>query len=149
MSYEPGLTPRTLLLHHHYAQRRALLACSMPIMLVIMQVGEAARYRVVGPNTWLAARPLLPAHSCRVTASCPPTPAVCRTPGYLPAHSWRVTAQVFEDAPVGVEAALAAGMQCVMVPDSQLKPSLTHGAHSVLSSLLDFQPQLWGLPPFP
>ncbi|XP_072970825.1 (DL)-glycerol-3-phosphatase 2 [Typha angustifolia] len=56
---------------------------------------------------------------------------------------------VFEDAPSGVAAAKNAGMSAVMVPDPRLDVSYHKGADQVLSSLLDFRPSDWGLPPFP
>ncbi|KAI8565822.1 hypothetical protein RHMOL_Rhmol03G0291200 [Rhododendron molle] len=55
---------------------------------------------------------------------------------------------VFEDAPLGVCAAKSAGMTAVMVPDPRLDSSYQGGADQILSSLLDFNPYEWGLPPF-
>ncbi|BBN05467.1 pseudouridine 5'-phosphatase [Marchantia polymorpha subsp. ruderalis] len=55
---------------------------------------------------------------------------------------------VFEDAPTGVGAAIAAQMPVVMVPDSNLDKSLQQGANQILSSLLEFDPTFWGLPAF-
>ncbi|XP_043708215.1 (DL)-glycerol-3-phosphatase 2-like [Telopea speciosissima] len=55
---------------------------------------------------------------------------------------------VFEDAPSGVAAAKNAGMSVVMAPDPRLDISHHKAADQVISSLLDFSPRNWGLPPF-
>ncbi len=54
---------------------------------------------------------------------------------------------VFEDSPLGVEAALAAGMHVAATPEEVYRDRVGH-AHLVLTSLEEFQPEAWGLPPF-
>jgi (DL)-glycerol-3-phosphatase len=67
-----------------------------------------------------------------------------RQPPASPAH-----VLVFEDAPNGVLAAVAAGMPVVMVPSPLVGEDDRRPATQVLASLVDFDPQAWGLPPYP
>jgi len=55
---------------------------------------------------------------------------------------------VLEDAPNGVQAGLAAGMQVVMVPHHKVKKEYLLPATQVLATLEHFQPEDFGLPPF-
>jgi beta-phosphoglucomutase-like phosphatase (HAD superfamily) len=53
---------------------------------------------------------------------------------------------VFEDSLAGMEAAIAAGMSVVVVPDPSSDRQLFHQATQILNSLEEFKPQLWQLP---
>ena len=55
---------------------------------------------------------------------------------------------VFEDAPAGTEAAIAAGMSVVVVPDPEMNHNLFKNPSQIIPSLNDFDPQYWGLPRF-
>lgn len=55
---------------------------------------------------------------------------------------------VFEDAPNGVRAAIAANCPVVMVPEDYVTAEMRKEATLCLDSLEDFQPELFGLPPF-
>lgn len=55
---------------------------------------------------------------------------------------------VFEDAPAGMLAALAAGMKVVVVPDPNMNKLVYAKADQILMSLTEFDPPVWGLPPF-
>jgi pseudouridine-5'-monophosphatase len=55
---------------------------------------------------------------------------------------------VFEDSPVGVAAARAAGMPVIVVPDPNLNRDGMEPADQVLGSLLEFDPAAWGLPAY-
>ncbi len=53
---------------------------------------------------------------------------------------------VFEDAPSGVEAARAAGMSVIAVPDPAMDHAPFAEADLILSGLAEFDPVPWGLP---
>ncbi|KAI3732107.1 hypothetical protein L1987_63304 [Smallanthus sonchifolius] len=55
---------------------------------------------------------------------------------------------VIEDSLVGIRAGKAAHMQVVAVPSIQTESDQFSIADFVIHSFLDFQPQIWGLPPF-
>ena len=56
---------------------------------------------------------------------------------------------MFEDAPNGVDAAHAAGMQCVWVPHNQQdRDTHKHKCTQILDSLELFKPEEFGLPPY-
>ncbi|KAM0049950.1 putative riboflavin kinase [Helianthus debilis subsp. tardiflorus] len=55
---------------------------------------------------------------------------------------------VIEDSLVGIKAGKAANMQVVAVPSIQTESDEYSIADYVIHSFLDFQPQIWGLPPF-
>lgn len=56
---------------------------------------------------------------------------------------------VLEDSPSGIEAALAAGMFAVAVPDPHMDDRVYSGAHQIIRSLADLDLARWGFPPFP
>lgn len=53
-----------------------------------------------------------------------------------------------EDAPNGVQAAIAAGMQVVMVPAGYISDEQKSKATLAIESLEDFRPEQFGLPAF-
>jgi HAD superfamily hydrolase (TIGR01509 family) len=55
---------------------------------------------------------------------------------------------VLEDAPSGVEAARAAGMAVVAVPNPAMSADAYRDANQILSSLESFDPAVWGLPAY-
>ncbi len=57
-----------------------------------------------------------------------------------------VSALVFEDAPSGLEAGIAAGAQVIAIPDSNMDKSRYTGATQILASLEQFNPERFGLP---
>ena len=55
---------------------------------------------------------------------------------------------VFEDAPSGNEAAIAAGMFVVVVPHSEMDLNDFKNPSQIITSLKNFDPKSWGLPRF-
>jgi pseudouridine-5'-monophosphatase len=55
---------------------------------------------------------------------------------------------VFEDAPAGVEAAHAAGMAAIAIPDPSIDHETFQGTDQILRSLVEFDPAQWGLPAY-
>ena len=55
---------------------------------------------------------------------------------------------VFEDSVAGMQAAIAAEMSVVVIPDPVFKRHLFEDADLVLSSMKEFKPRKWGLPEY-
>jgi len=55
---------------------------------------------------------------------------------------------VFEDSPAGIEAARAAGMVAIAVPDPNMSDGSYGKAHQIIRSLEDFDLSYWGLEPY-
>ena len=55
---------------------------------------------------------------------------------------------VFEDSVAGMQAAIAAEMSVVVIPDPVFERHLFEGADLVLSSMKEFKPREWGLPEY-
>ena len=53
---------------------------------------------------------------------------------------------VFEDSVAGMQAAIAAGMSVVVIPDAVFDRQLFQEANQVLDSMTEFNPQDWDLP---
>jgi pseudouridine-5'-monophosphatase len=53
---------------------------------------------------------------------------------------------VFEDSPFGVQAALAAGMQVIALPDPAMDRARFAGADAIVSGFADLQPDAFGAP---
>ena len=80
-----------------------------------------------------------------------PHVAVCYTPVVTVFHPLPPVLQVlvFEDAPNGAEGGLAAGMQVVWVPDPRADRSMLGNKVTLtLTSLEEFQPEMFGLPAY-
>jgi pseudouridine-5'-monophosphatase len=54
---------------------------------------------------------------------------------------------VFEDSPAGIDAARAAGMYTVAVPDPHMEDGAYPQAHQIIRDLKDLDLASWGLPP--
>jgi len=54
----------------------------------------------------------------------------------------------FEDSPGGVESAISAGMQCIMIPDPRIPVDKRALATQVCTSLETFKPEQFGLPAY-
>lgn len=89
--------------------------------------------------------------SAIVTAEDPEVRAAKPAPDVYQVAARRIQADpattlAFEDSPFGVQAAVAAGLRVIAVPDPAMDHSLYPQASAILGSLNDFSPAAWGLP---
>ncbi|GAX78997.1 hypothetical protein CEUSTIGMA_g6437.t1 [Chlamydomonas eustigma] len=110
--------------------------------------GDQVKVSKPAPDIFLLALEQLNHYLKAVEVVSPPSdsPSGALTAGGVPLLPQNTL--VFEDAPTGVDAGLAAGMQVLMVPDINLETSLRGKAHQEVESLELFIPDEWGLPPY-
>jgi pseudouridine 5'-phosphatase len=86
-----------------------------------------------------------------VTADDPEVGAAKPAPDLFKVAAQRIGADpartlAFEDSPFGVQAAVAAGMRVIAVPDPAMDRARYSSATQILGGLPEFQPGRWGLP---
>jgi pseudouridine-5'-monophosphatase len=149
-------------LHERDALLRSRFATAQPMPGARELVEHLARHHVPMAVATSSGRELFTIKTTRhqdwfrhfgaiVTADDPQVGAAKPAPDLFRVAAQRIHADpartlAFEDSPFGVQAAVAAGMRVIAVPDPAMDHARYDRASAILGSLLEFEPQRWGLP---
>ncbi len=131
----PGAEALVRHLHHH----------GIPIAVATSSSRELFRIKISRHAHWFDLFPVMVTGDDPEIGQAKPAPDLFLAAAQQLAANPQTTL-VFEDAPSGLAAGIAANMRVIVVPDPNMDISRYNGAEEILPSLTSFQPGKYGLP---
>ena len=138
--------PKAGAMPHAIELTRSLKKQGLPLAVATSSPSHLFELKTSAHKAWFEIFDCIVKGDDRSVARCKPAPDIfltaARRLGVEPAHCL-----VFEDAATGVEAAKAAGMRVIAIPDPNMDLKAYEQADAIIKNLGDFEPEDWGLKP--